>query len=67
MIGGGVTLHEAVKAQTLLEKEGVSIRVIDLFSVKPLDKEGILREASECNGLVLVVEDHYENGGIKGL
>lgn len=66
VVGGGITLHEALKASAILEAEGVNIRVLDIFSVKPLDKEGLIREASACNGLMLVVEDHYENGGIKG-
>lgn len=65
MIAGGITLHEALKASVVLEAEGVFIRVVDIFSVKPLDKEGIIREGLACNGLILVVEDHYENGGIK--
>ena len=66
VIAGGITLHEALKASELLESEGIYIRVVDIFSVKPLDKEGIIREAEACNGIILVVEDHYENGGIKG-
>lgn len=65
-LGEESRLHEALKAQSLLENDGVCIRVVDLFSIKHLDKEGILREALECKGLILVVEDHYENGGIKG-
>ncbi len=66
VIAGGITLHEALKASTLFEAEGIHVRVVDIFSVKPLDKEGIIREAESCNGVILVVEDHYENGGIKG-
>lgn len=65
VVAGGVTLQEALKASSLLEAEGIFIRVVDIFSVKPLDKEGIVREGLACGGLMLVVEDHYENGGIK--
>lgn len=65
VVAGGVTLHEALKASSALEAEGVFIRVVDVFSVKPLDQAGIIREGLACNGLILVVEDHYENGGIK--
>lgn len=67
VIAGGITIHEALKASTMLESEGIHIRVVDIFSVKPLDKDSIIREALACNGVILVVEDHYENGGIKGM
>jgi transketolase len=59
----GVTLHEALKAWEELRKEGVSIRVIDLYSIKPLD-EAALRDAANSTRFVLTVEDHYPAGGI---
>ena len=59
----GITVHEALKAAETLEKEGISIRVIDLYSVKPLDRQTLLRAGHETKGLV-VVEDHYPEGGI---
>jgi transketolase len=64
VIGGGVTLHEAISAANELSKAGVGVRVLDLFTVKPIDKEGIIKNANECGGRILVVEEHYYEGGI---
>lgn len=64
VIGAGVTLHEALKAQKQLEDEDLHVSVIDLFSVKPLDTSTLLQEAQRVKGRVVVVEDHYEAGGI---
>jgi len=63
IVAAGVTLHEALKAQAQLENEGIPVRVIDLYSVKPLDEE-TLRQAVEETGCLLTVEDHYSEGGI---
>jgi transketolase len=60
----GITVHEALKASEMLSKEKVSARVIDLYSVKPLDTQTLLRCASETNNMILTVEDHYYEGGI---
>jgi transketolase len=64
VIGAGITLHEALKAASQLEKEGISIRVIDAYCVKPIDAKGILAAAKETNGRIVVVEDHSEEGGL---
>jgi transketolase len=64
VIGAGITLHEALKAASQLEKEGIAIRVIDAYCVKPIDAKGILAAARETNGRIVVVEDHYEEGGL---
>jgi transketolase len=64
LIGGGVTVHNALAAAETLAAEGIRARVIDLYSVKPLDLE-ILREASRVTGgRLLVAEDHYPEGGL---
>jgi transketolase len=64
IVGAGITLHESLKAAERLEGEGISARVIDLYSVKPVDGE-ILRAAAEATGgRVLTVEDHWSEGGI---
>jgi transketolase len=63
VIGAGVTVHEALKAYEELKKEGIFIRVIDLYSVKPMD-EATLREAGRTTKAVITVEDHYAEGGI---
>lgn len=63
VVGAGVTLHEALAAYEDLKKEGISIRVIDLYSIKPIDSETLKKAAIETKALI-VVEDHYEAGGI---
>lgn len=64
LIGAGITLYEALNAATELEKSGVYARVLDLFTIKPIDKEAIVRNAAQCGGRIVVVEDHYKQGGI---
>jgi transketolase len=64
VIGAGVTVHEALKAASKLEAEGMPIRVIDAYSVKPIDAAGILSAAKETGGRIVVVEDHYDEGGL---
>ncbi|MEU0676552.1 transketolase [Streptomyces sp. NPDC006172] len=63
VVAAGVTLHEALKAADALAGEGVDVRVVDLYSVKPVDRE-TLRRAAEETGCLLTVEDHHEEGGI---
>ncbi|WP_042402241.1 transketolase [Streptacidiphilus carbonis] len=63
LVGAGVTLHECLRAADELAAQGVPARVIDLYSVKPLDAVTLLRAARETGGLV-VVEDHHPEGGI---
>lgn len=62
VIGAGVTLHEAIAAAEELSKVSVNIRVLDPFTVKPLDSETIIANAKECGGRILTVEDHYLEG-----
>jgi transketolase len=63
VVAAGVTLHEALKAYEMLKKEGILIRIIDLYSVKPPD-EKTLREAAQSTRFLITVEDHYPEGGI---
>jgi len=64
LIGAGVTLHNCLAAAAQLAEAGIAARVIDLYSVKPVDV-ATLREASlVTNGHLIVVEDHYPQGGI---
>jgi transketolase len=58
-----VTVHEALKAADALAADGVPVRVIDLYSVKPVDRE-TLRTAAEQTGCLLTVEDHHPEGGL---
>jgi transketolase len=64
VIAAGITVHEALKAFDGLRKEGIGIRVIDAYSIEPLDKDAIAREVSETGGRAVVVEDHYAAGGL---
>jgi transketolase len=63
VIAAGVTLHEALKAYDTLKTEGILIRVIDLYSIKPID-EKTLRKAAKETPCMITVEDHYPEGGI---
>lgn len=63
VVGAGITLHEALAAYDILQKENISIRVIDLYSVKPLDVTA-LKKAVQETGMIITVEDHYAEGGI---
>ena len=64
LIGAGVTLHEALGAGDALAEEGVQARVIDAYSVKPIDAEGIRAAVAETGGRVVVAEDHHHEGGL---
>ena len=64
VVGGGVTVFEALKAYDELQKQGVNIRVIDLYSLQPIDAAALVRCARETKGRVITVEDHYAGGGI---
>jgi len=64
VIAAGITLHEALKAYDILAGQGIAIRVIDLYSVKPIDAETVKKAAQECGGNLFVVEDHWPEGGL---
>jgi transketolase len=63
IVAAGITLHEALEAADTLDAEGVAARVIDLYSVKPVDVE-TLRAAARETGAIVTVEDHWAEGGI---
>jgi transketolase len=64
LIGAGVTLHEALKAADTLQGEGIAARVIDLYSVKPIDTETLAAAATATGGRIVVAEDHHPEGGL---
>ncbi|PWU22669.1 transketolase [Candidatus Cerribacteria bacterium 'Amazon FNV 2010 28 9'] len=64
IIAAGITLFEALKAQQELSSQGVAIRVIDAYSIKPLDCETISLSVHQTHGRVIVVEDHRQQGGL---
>jgi transketolase len=63
IIAAGITVHEAAKAYNELQKKRINVRVIDLYSIKPIDRKTLLRAARQTKHLV-VVEDHIAEGGI---
>ncbi len=64
IVAAGITLHEALEAYDELQSEGITIRVIDAYSVKPMDEETILAAAQEVGNKFVVVEDHWPEGGL---
>jgi transketolase len=64
VVAVGVTLFEALKAYERLAAEGIQIRVIDAYSVKPIDRDGILCAARATNDTLVTVEDHFFDGGL---
>ncbi|MFT3863063.1 MAG: transketolase [Solirubrobacterales bacterium] len=63
LVGAGITLHEALAAAERLAGEGISARVVDLYSVKPIDADTLVKAAQET-GAIVTVEDHWKEGGI---
>ena len=64
VVAAGVTVFEALTAYEQLQKEAISIRVIDLFSVQPVDRDELIASARAAGGIVITVEDHYAHGGL---
>jgi transketolase len=64
VVGAGITLHEALKAYDELKAEGIAIRVVDLYSVKPVDGATLAKCAKETGGKLVTVEDHWAEGGL---
>jgi transketolase len=65
IVAAGITLHEAIRAHQLLKSNHrVDVSVVDLYSVKPLDRTTLLERARKSCNRILVVEDHYQQGGI---
>ncbi len=63
LVAAGITLHEALAAAAELAAEGVAARVVDLYSVKPIDEQTLI-EAADATGILVTVEDHHAEGGI---
>lgn len=64
VIAAGITLHEAIKAYDRLKHEGITVRVIDVYSVKPIDVQTIHQAAHDTEGNLVIVEDHWREGGL---
>lgn len=63
IVAAGVTLYEALEAYEVLKKENISVRIIDLYSIKPIDAKTLEKAAQDTQALI-VVEDHFPEGGI---
>src|SRR3984893_12926620 len=64
VIGAGITLHESLKAADPLKSQGIPIRVIDLYCVKPIDGGALAQHISATGGRLVTVEDHWPEGGM---
>jgi transketolase len=64
IVAAGITVHESLKAADRLIAEGIDARVIDLYSVKPIDVETLRAAAEATGGRIITVEDHWAEGGI---
>ena len=64
IVAAGITLHESMKACDALAKEGINARLIDLYSVKPVDVQTLHQAADEAGNKIIVAEDHWIEGGM---
>ena len=64
VVAAGITVFEALKAAEQLERKGLLIRVIDAYSIKPIDKDGLIKAATKSSNIVISVEDHRIEGGL---
>lgn len=64
LVAAGITVHEALRAADLLADEGIAARVIDLYSIKPLDERTLVEAAEATQGRLVTVEDHWAEGGL---
>lgn len=63
-MAAGITVHEALEAHARLIGRRIPVRVVDCYSIKPIDAEALERNARQVGGLVVRVEDHYAEGGL---
>lgn len=64
VIGAGITVHEALKAYEQLKSENISVRVVDLYCVKPIEGLRLAEHLHACNNFLITAEDHYPEGGL---
>jgi transketolase len=64
IVAAGVSLFEALKAHDQLKATGIIVRVIDLYSIVPIDRATLIDSARVTQGRILTVEDHYAHGGL---
>jgi len=66
VVAAGITVFEALKAYEKLQSKGISIRIVDAYCIKPIDRVTLIQNAEEAGNRVVVVEDHYPSGGLGG-
>ncbi|HEY3131902.1 MAG TPA: transketolase C-terminal domain-containing protein, partial [Acidobacteriota bacterium] len=64
VVAAGITVHEAIKACDELQKEGIPVRLIDAYSVKPIDARTLRNAVQATEGRLVVSEDHWPEGGL---
>jgi transketolase len=64
LVGAGVTLHACLNAADLLGRDGVSARVIDCYSIKPIDTATLVSAVAATSGRIVIAEDHHPEGGL---
>jgi transketolase len=64
VIAAGITVHEALKAYETLKAEGTEIRIVDAYTIKPIDKTTLLETVKAVGGKLVTVEDHWPEGGL---
>jgi transketolase len=64
VIAAGITVHEAIKAADALAKDGIKVRIVDAYSVKPIDRGGLLAHVTATGYRLVIVEDHWAEGGL---
>ncbi|MEZ5317965.1 MAG: transketolase [Vicinamibacterales bacterium] len=64
VVAAGITVFEALEAHDRLAKDGMAIRVIDAYSIQPIDRDGLIAAGRATHGRLLTVEDHYAHGGL---
>jgi transketolase len=63
VVAAGITVQEAIRAHQKLATEGIAVRIIDAYSIKPIDA-ATLRQAARETGMIITVEDHWSEGGL---
>jgi transketolase len=64
VVAAGITVFEALKAHETLARDGIAIRVIDAYSIQPIDRAGLVGAGRLTGGRLVTVEDHYAHGGL---
>jgi len=64
VVAAGITVHEAIKACEELAGDGIAVRLVDAYSVKPIDAATLREAARATGGRIVVAEDHYPEGGL---